>query len=149
MVEKSCDVKTFAQDGEPLELHHFYDWSTYTGDVEECDEEKATENADIVEGELESLASILNEHEYNKVDDIDSVLAQSTASSLKDVLHVMNLSIVPNFDGKLHAKDRVKGLALEFRAFPAIELTIALVKSYPSHRAPLIALKGSFYQRFK
>jgi len=61
----------------------------------------------------------------------------------------MNLSIVPNFDGKLHAKDRVKGLALEFRAFPAIELTIALVKSYPSHRAPLIALKGSFYQRFK
>ena len=70
-------------------------------------------------------------------------------TSLKDVLHVMNLSIVPNFDSKLHAKDKVKGLTLEFRAFPAIELTIALVKSYPSHRAPLIALKGAFYQRFK
>ena len=61
----------------------------------------------------------------------------------------MNLSIVPNFDGKLHAKDKVQGMTMEFRAFPAIELTIVLVKSYPSHRAPLIALKGAFYQKFK
>lgn len=29
----------------------------------------------MVEGELESLASILNEHEYAKVDDLESVLA--------------------------------------------------------------------------
>jgi len=61
----------------------------------------------------------------------------------------MHLSIVPNFDSKLHAKDKVKNLSLEFRKFPAVELTIVLVKAYPSHRAPLIALKGPFYQKFK
>ena len=66
---------TFAETGQPLELHHFYQWNEYTEEDAECDEEKATENADIVEGELESLSSILTEHEYTKVDDIESVLA--------------------------------------------------------------------------
>ena len=61
----------------------------------------------------------------------------------------MELSIVPNLEGKLHATDKVQGMTMEFRAFPALELTIALVKSYPSNKAPLIALKGAFYQRFK
>lgn len=75
-------------------------------------------------------------------------MAPST-KKLKDVLHAVHLSIVPNFDGKLHAKNKVKNLSLEFRKFPALELTIGLVKAYPSHRAPLIALKGPFYQKFK
>jgi len=61
----------------------------------------------------------------------------------------MHLSIVPNFDRKLHAKNKIKNLHLEFRKFPAVELTIALVKAYPSHRGPLIALKGPFYQKYK
>ena len=61
----------------------------------------------------------------------------------------MHLSIVPNFEGKLHATDKVKKLSLEFRKFPPVELTLALVKAYPSHRSPIIALKGPFYQRFK
>ena len=51
--------------GELVELHHFYVWNEYTEEAPECDEEKTTENADIVEGELESLASILTEHEYS------------------------------------------------------------------------------------
>ena len=78
MVESSNTANnsmTFAEVGEPLELHHFYMWNEYTEEDTECDEEKATENADIVEGELESLASILTEHEYTKVDDIESALA--------------------------------------------------------------------------
>ena len=61
----------------------------------------------------------------------------------------MNLSIVPNFDGKIHAKDAVRGTRLEFRKLPAVELSIVLVKAYPSHRAPLMALRGDFYQKFK
>lgn len=52
----------------------------------------------------------------------------------------MNLSIVPNFEGKIHAKDKVKNLSLEFRKFPPVELTVALVKAYPSHKAPIMAL---------
>jgi len=65
------------------------------------------------------------------------------------VLHVLNLSIVPNFDGKIHAKDKVRGMQLEFRKFPAVELSVVLTKAYPSHRAPLMALRGPFYQKFK
>ena len=61
----------------------------------------------------------------------------------------MNLSIVPNFEGKIHAKDKVRGTILEFRKLPAVELSIVLVKAYPSHRAPLMALRGDFYQKFK
>ena len=61
----------------------------------------------------------------------------------------MNLSIVPNFDGKVYAKDKVKNMALVFQKFPAIELTLCLVKAYPSSKAPLMAIKGPFYQRFK
>jgi len=56
---------------------------------------------------------------------------------------------VPNFDGKIHAKDKVRGTQMEFRSLPAIELSIVLTKAYPSHRAPLIALRGDFYQKFK
>ena len=97
-----------------------------------------------------SLESILTEEEYKKVEDLDSILAQSAKNSLADVLHVMDLSIVPNFeDAKLFAKDKQKNRTLPLRKFPAIELTIALVREYPSHRAPLLALKGLFYQRFK
>ena len=97
-----------------------------------------------------SLESILTEEEYKKVEDLDSILAQSAKNSLADVLHVMDLSIVPNFeDAKLFAKDNQKNRTLPLRKFPAVELTIALVKEYPSHRAPLLAVKGLFYQRFK
>lgn len=91
-----------------------------------------------------SLPSILTEEEYQQVEDKDSILASSTGQ-LKDVLHVLNLSIVPNFEGKIHAKDKVKKLSLEFRQLPPVELTVALVKAYPSHRAPILALKGPFY----
>ena len=62
MVEISEDAQNgFAQIGEPLELHHFYMWNDYTEEDPECDEEKATENADMVEGEIESISSILTE----------------------------------------------------------------------------------------
>ena len=126
-------------------MHHFFEWNDYTDDAPDCDEEKAQENADLVEGELESLDSILTEKEYLKIEEHSAVLSEST-NSLKDVLHVMNLSIVPDWqEGKIHAINRVKNLNLELRKFPPVELTVALVKAYPSHRAPLVALKGPFY----
>ncbi len=69
MVESSASPSdntkvSFAQIGDPLELHHFYEWNDYTEEITDCDEEKATENADIVEGELMSLPAILSEQEY-------------------------------------------------------------------------------------
>jgi len=139
---------SFPEIGAPLELHHFYEWNAYTEADPSCDEEKAAENRDIVEGELESLASILTELEFQKLDE-SSALAASAANSLKDVLHVLHLSAVPNFDGKVHAKDKVKNMKLEFRKFPAIELTLVLTRAYPSSQAPLTALRGSFYQKFR
>ena len=57
----------------------------------------------------------------------------------------MNLSIVPNFEGKIHAKEKVRNVSMEFRKFPAVELTVVLVKAYPGSKAPLLALKGPFY----
>lgn len=92
-----------------------------------------------------SLESILTEQEYEKVEDIDAALARSASSQIKDVLHVLNLSIVPEFDGKIHAKEVVRNTQLEFRKLPAVELSIVLTKAYPSHRAPLMALRGDFY----
>lgn len=92
-----------------------------------------------------SLESILTEQEYQQVEDKDSLLAPSATSELKDILHVLNLSIVPNFDGSIHAKDKVKKQSFELRKLPPIELTIALVKAYPSHKAPIMALKTPFY----
>ena len=76
-------------------------------------------------------------------------MAQSAQNSLKDVVHVLNLSIVPNFEQKIHAKDTNKGVTLELRKFPAFELSVVMVKSYPSSKAPLLAIKGSFYQPYK
>ena len=49
---------------EPLELHHFHEWNDFTEEEPECDEEKATENCEIVESELESLPAFLTEQEY-------------------------------------------------------------------------------------
>ena len=65
MVEESYGAnESYPKIGDKLELKHFYEWNNYTEEEPECDEEKAQENADIVEGELESLASILTEQEY-------------------------------------------------------------------------------------
>ena len=76
MVESNDNEQlSFGKVGELLELHHFHLWNDYTEADCECDEEKATENADIVEGELMSLESILTEDEYKKVEDLDSILA--------------------------------------------------------------------------
>lgn len=97
MVESNNTIKRakFAEVGEMIELHHFHNWNEYTDEDAECDDEKATENADVVEGELESLESILTPHEYEKVEKPEDVLASSAKTALKDVLHAMHLSIVP------------------------------------------------------
>ncbi len=62
--DNTTSKASFAQIGDPLELNHFYEWNDYTDEIIDCDEEKATENADIVEGELMSLPAILSEQEY-------------------------------------------------------------------------------------
>ena len=41
MVESDPQDMEFAVMGQPLELHHFYDWNDYTEEDPECDEEKA------------------------------------------------------------------------------------------------------------
>ena len=62
----------------------------------------------------------------------------------------MHLSIVPNFENKIFATDKLKKLTVDLRSLPAIELTIALQKAYPSHQKPLMALrKPSFYKSFE
>lgn len=59
-----------------IELHEFYLYHEYEGpqNFEDLDEEKIEENADIVEGELASMESILTEREFQKIEDIDSKL---------------------------------------------------------------------------
>lgn len=81
MVEVDGGSEAFPRKEDPLELHHFYEYHPYT-DPADLDAEKAQENADVVEGELESLASILTEQEYRKVEVLEEALAASARENL-------------------------------------------------------------------
>lgn len=48
----------------------------------------------------------------------------------------LTLSLVPNFDGKITAKNLAKSNTVEFKRLPPFELKIKLTEGYPSHDAP-------------
>jgi hypothetical protein len=45
---------------------------------------------------------------------------------------------VPNYSGKIIAKNNSKGYTTELRRLPALELMIGITKAYPSLEAPYI-----------
>ena len=76
-------------------------------------------------------------------------MTENSRTQFGNVVQLLNLSIVPNFEGKINVKDKVKNQELEFRKFPSFELTVALTNSYPSNQSPILALRSNFYEPFK
>lgn len=69
------------------------------------------DNQDLLEGELESLEATLEPAEYAIHRDHHPNQA---------IKSVVELSIVPNFSGKIYAKNLQKGYTTELRRLPAL-----------------------------
>jgi len=64
------------------------------------------------------------------------------------IITVLELSIVPNYSGKIYAKNNCKGYTTELRRLPALELLIGITKAYPSVEPPYIKVQSHFYTKF-
>lgn len=62
---------------------------------------------------------------------------------------VIELSIVPNVECKILAKNCAKNFTSELRRLPAFELVIALTEAYPSNQPPEILVKSEFYRKYE
>ena len=68
MVESTADFKGNAQ-GDKLDINSFYLYHEYLAEkAESIDDDQIETNAELVEGEVESLESILNQQEFQKLD---------------------------------------------------------------------------------
>lgn len=77
----------------------------------------------MITNELESLESILNSEEVQVL----SVDKHLTKNELNGKIHsLVHLSIVPHFEKKIIAHDKVKNIQVEFRKLPSVEVTVAL-----------------------
>ena len=83
-----------------------------------------------MEGEIESLQSILNPQEL-KILDLEFL--QKSDEKLGRLQQLIKLSIVPNFEHKIYCRDNVKKLDVELRKLPALEVVIGLTPAYPSN----------------
>ena len=107
MVESTADFKENAQ-GDKLDINSFYLYHEYLAEkAESIDDDQIETNAELVEGEVESLESILNQQEFQKLD-LEEKMTESARNQFGDVVQLLNLSIVPNFEGKVLVKDNVK-----------------------------------------
>ena len=89
----------------------------------------------LLDGEIEAMESTLNNVEF-------SIKESNRDDVIKTVLQ---LSIVPNYTGKIYAKNNCKGYTTELRRLPALELMIGVTKAYPSIEAPYIKVQSRFY----
>lgn len=89
-------------------------------------QEEATDNMELVEGELESLEATLEATEFK-------IYRNHKNDAIKAIVE---LSIVPNVTGKIYAKNLQKGYTTELRRLPALELTIVITEAYPSTQPP-------------
>ena len=55
----------------------------------------------------------------------------------------MKVSLVPQTSSKFAIVDCTKGITLELRSLPPIEVLILLPESYPSNASPLFMLDGA------
>lgn len=64
-------------------------------------------------------------------------------------VRVIQLSLVPAFEGKITALNLTKGLDVEVRKLPPLELKISLPAAYPSSVAPEIKVLSQFYAPYE
>lgn len=61
----------------------------------------------------------------------------------------MQLSLVPNFEGKITARNVTKGVDVEMRRLPPLELKFSLTTDYPSAEAPHVKVLSRFYAPYE
>ena len=106
------------------------------------DEDKIAENREMIEQEIESMASILNTTEFSVVDNIEDTIISSDASLSSHVHKLVLLSLIPTSSSwRFLIRDLPKSISIELRCLPPLEILVALPDSYPSDSAPLIKVK--------
>jgi hypothetical protein len=61
----------------------------------------------------------------------------------------LQLSLVPNFEGKITARNVTKGVDVEMRRLPPLELKFSLTTAYPSAEAPHVKVLSQFYAPYE
>ena len=78
------------------------------------------------------MESILNELEFKVIESPEEVILGEADEVNSVVKKLFKLSIVPNFESKITAIDKVKNIHVELRKLPALELVLGLTQSYPA-----------------
>ena len=99
--------------------------------------EQAEENLQSVLCELEGLESTLTTTEFQ------------ICSHEEGFVKAIKLSLVPNFEGKITARNLTKALDVELRKLPPLELKISLPQAYPSDAAPHVKVVSQFYAPYE
>ena len=102
------------------------------------DADQKQSNFETIESEIESLKTILNEQECFIHD--KSFFPPSEPYVLESIAQVIKLSLIPNSQKKFVLTDVPKGISVELRCLPAIELYVILPEFYPSSGMPLLLL---------
>lgn len=66
----------------------------------------------------------------------------------KHIAKVFILSLIPNSNRKFLIVDDAKGIKVELRCLPAIEIIIAIPTAYSSNVGPIFLVNTPFYQPF-
>ena len=70
------------------------------------DQDQLESNAELVEGEVESIEATLTPQEFQKLD--LSRISPSATSELMPIVNLMKMSIIPNFELKVLVTDKEK-----------------------------------------
>jgi hypothetical protein len=114
--------------------------------AEDLGEETLLENKEMVEQEIESLEATLNSVELQHSSEPTNL--NSDADNGK-ILHSVTLSLVPKCAKKFIINDLQRGIKVELRCLPAIEIQAILPVQYPSNIGPLFHMSTDFYAPLK
>ncbi len=114
-----------------LKLKDFYGYDTLASAASDLSDEQKKNNLEMVDIEIESVKSILNEQEFQVVDKEDVI--DSNDEQFQNISKVFRLSLIPNSNRKFVIVDEAKGITVELRCLPAIEVYIAIPDAYSSN----------------
>lgn len=100
----------------------------------------------MIEMEVESLTSILNQTEFQVLSPSDAITNDPLTSK---IAKVFRLSLIPNCNKKFVLVDGAKDITVELKCLPAIEIFMIIPKGYPSNYGPVFLMNTPFYQTFK
>lgn len=129
----------------PLQLKNFFGYNKFKKSLAtELTEDQIESNTFMIDQEIESMQSILDKQELVVYDAVGADLIQtSDEKELSKLKKLVKLSLAPQSTQKFHIVDDAKGINLELRCLPPIEIFILLPDSYPSNAAPLYMIAES------